>query len=46
MPASVHSGSATPKESEHNKMASSGNEELFKTGDVHIVVDQKHSTGN
>ena len=47
MPASVHSGTGTPREeSERNKMASSGNEELFKTGDVAVIVDQKHSAGN
>ncbi len=46
MPASVHSGTGTPKGSEANKMASSGQEELFRTGDVAVVVDQKLSTGN
>ena len=49
MPASVHSGTASVKDSEHNnKMASSGNEELFKTTDVVgvPVTDKKGSTGN
>ena len=46
MPESIHSGSEIPKDSELNKMASSGQEELFKADDVQIVVDQKHSTGN
>ena len=48
MPASVHSGTASRKGSEHNKMASSGNEELFKTHEVIGIVngDKKGSTGN
>ena len=40
-----HSGTGTPRASEGQKMASSGNEDLFKTGGV-MHVDNKLSTGN
>ena len=40
-----HSGIGTPRASEGQKMASSGNEDLFKTGGV-MHVDNKLSTGN
>ena len=48
MPASVHSATASQKGSEANKMASSGNAELFKTGEVMGIAngDKKGSTGN
>ena len=39
------SGSGTPRGAESNKMGSSGNEDLFKTG-VIGVVDNKNVTGN